>query len=47
MADAIVIRLMDEPAIDWAGACKLEKMKDALRAADKHDLTTLFEFVGT
>ena len=53
MADAILTNLMDAPAIDWAGGYKLEAMNQrrdqyiaALRAADKHDFTGLFEFVG-
>ena len=54
MADAILTKLMDAPAIDWAGGYKLENMNErrdqyiaALSAADKHDFTKLFEFVGT
>ncbi len=53
MADAILTKLMDEPAIDWAGGYKLENMNErrdqyiaALRAADKHDFSKLLEFVG-
>ncbi len=53
MADAILTKIMGEPAIDWAGGYKLESMNErrdqyiaALRAADKHDFTKLFEFVG-
>jgi len=53
MADAILTKLMDEPAIDWAGGYKLEKMNErrdqyiaALRAADDHDFEKLFDFVG-
>jgi Fic-DOC domain mobile mystery protein B len=53
MADAILTKLMDKPAIDWAGGHKLENMNErrdqyiaALRAADKHDFSKLFEFVG-
>lgn len=53
MADAILTKLMDEPAIDWAGGYKLEAMNErrdqyigALRAADKHDFSKLFKFVG-
>ncbi|MEE9320364.1 MAG: mobile mystery protein B [Granulosicoccus sp.] len=52
MADAILTRLMAEPAIDWAGGYKLENMNErrdqyiaALRAADKHDFSKLLEFV--
>ena len=54
MADSILTKLMDAPAIDWAGGYKLENMNErrdqyivALRAADKDDFTKLFEFVGT
>ncbi len=54
MADAILTKLMGEPAIDWAGGYKLENMNErrdqyiaALRAADKHDFSKLLEFVGT
>ena len=54
MADAILTKLMDAPAIDWAGGYKLENMSKrrdqyivALRAADKHDFSQLLEFVGT
>jgi Fic-DOC domain mobile mystery protein B len=54
MVDAILTKLMDEPAIDWAGGYKLENMNErrdqyieALRAADKHDFSKLLEFVGT
>lgn len=53
MADAILTKLMGAPAIDWAGGYKLEAMNErrdqyiaALRAADKHDFTQLFAFVG-
>ncbi|MCF6218511.1 MAG: mobile mystery protein B [Gammaproteobacteria bacterium] len=53
MADAILTKLMDAPAIDWAGGYKLAAMNErrdqyiaALRAADKHDFDKLFEFVG-
>lgn len=54
MADAILTKLMDAPAIDWAGGYKLENMSErrdqyiaALRVADKHDFSKLLEFVGT
>jgi fido (protein-threonine AMPylation protein) len=54
MADAILTKLMDAPAIDWAGGYKLKNMSErrdqyiaALRAADKHDFSKLLEFVGT
>ncbi len=53
MADAILMKLMDEPAINWAGGYKLEAMNErrdqyirALRAADGHDFAQLLEFVG-
>jgi Fic-DOC domain mobile mystery protein B len=53
MADAILTKLMGEPAIDWAGGYKLESMHErrdqyiaALRAADKHDFSKLLRFVG-
>ncbi len=53
MADAVLTKLMDEPAIDWAGGYKLEQMNErrdqyisALRSADGHDLTALLKFVG-
>jgi Fic-DOC domain mobile mystery protein B len=53
MADAILIKLMDAPAIDWAGGYKLEAMNErrdqyivALKAADKHDFSRLLGFVG-
>lgn len=53
MADAVLTKLMKEPAIDWAGGYKLEKMNErrdqyiaALRAADGHDFSALFDFVG-
>ena len=53
MADAILTKLMGEPAIDWAGGYKLESMNErrdqyiaALRDADKHDFSKLLRFVG-
>lgn len=53
MADAVLTKLMDEPAIDWAGGYQLEQMNErrdqyiaALRSADAHDFNALFEFVG-
>ena len=53
MADAILMKLMDEPLIDWAGGYKLEAMNErrdqyinALQAADGHDFAQLLEFVG-
>ncbi len=53
MADAVLTKLMDEPAIDWAGGYKLEQMNErrdqyiaALRKADGHDFKELFRFVG-
>lgn len=53
MADAVLTKLMDEPAIDWAGGYELAQMNErrdqyiaALRAADGHDMSALLEFVG-
>ena len=53
MADAVLTKLMDEPAIDWAGGYQLEKMNErrdeyikALRLADRHDFSELLRFVG-
>ncbi|MGS2718466.1 mobile mystery protein B [Eionea flava] len=53
MADAILTKLLNEPAIDWAGGYRLEAMNErrdqyiaALRAADRHDLRALLKFVG-
>ncbi|MEO0438651.1 MAG: mobile mystery protein B [Pseudomonadota bacterium] len=53
MADAVLVKLLDEPAIDWAGGYQLEAMNErrdqyiaALRSADGHDFGALFEFVG-
>ncbi len=53
MADAVLTKLLGEPAIDWAGGFELEKMNErrdqylaALRNADGHDFVALFEFVG-
>lgn len=53
MADALLTKLMDEPAIDWAGGYRLESMNKrrdqyiaALRDADGHDFDALFAFVG-
>lgn len=53
MADAVLTKLLNEPAIDWAGGCKLEAMNErrdqyiaALKAADGHDMSALLEFVG-
>jgi Fic-DOC domain mobile mystery protein B len=53
MADALLTKLMDAPELDWAGGYKLESMNErrdqyiaALRAADGHDYTALFRFVG-
>ena len=53
MADAVLTKLMSEPAIDWAGGYKLERMNErrdqyiaALRSADGHDFEALFDFVG-
>lgn len=53
MADAVLTKLLNEPAIDWAGGYRLEAMNErrnqyiaALRAADGHDMRALLEFVG-
>jgi Fic-DOC domain mobile mystery protein B len=53
MADAVLTKLLDEPAIDWAGGYRLESMNErreeyiaALRAADEHDFSNLLKFVG-
>lgn len=53
IADAMLTKLMREPAIDWAGGYKLKSMNErrdqyiaALRATDKHDFSKLLEFVG-
>lgn len=53
MADAVLTKLLNEPAIDWAGGYRLEAMNErrdqyiaALRAADGHDMGALLEFVG-
>lgn len=53
MADAVLTKLFNEPAIDWAGGYRLEAMNErrnqyiaALRAADGHDMSALLEFVG-
>jgi Fic-DOC domain mobile mystery protein B len=53
MADAILTKLMDAPAIDWSGGYKLEDMSErrdqyiaALRVADTHNFSKLLEFVG-
>jgi Fic-DOC domain mobile mystery protein B len=53
IADAMLTKLMGEPAIDWAGGYKLKNMNErrdqyiaALRATDKHDFSKLLEFVG-
>lgn len=53
MADAVLTKLLNEPAIDWAGGYRLEAMNErrndyiaALRAADKHDFSALLAFVG-
>jgi Fic-DOC domain mobile mystery protein B len=52
MADAVLTKLLNEPAIDWAGGYKLEAMNErrneyiaALRAADGHDFSALLKFV--
>ncbi|MGB1428140.1 MAG: mobile mystery protein B [Cycloclasticus sp.] len=53
MADAVLTKLFNEPAIDWAGGYRLEAMNErrnqyiaALRAAVGHDMSALLEFVG-
>ena len=53
MADAILTKLLDEPAIDWAGNYRLEAMNErrneyiaALRAADGYEFSPLLKFVG-
>ena len=53
MADAVLTKLMGEPAIDWAGGSKLEQMNErrseyiaALRAADAGNMGDLLNFVG-
>lgn len=53
MADAVLTKLLNQPAIDWAGGYRLEAMNErrdqyiaALRAADGHDMSALLEFVG-
>ena len=53
MADAILTKLLNEPAIDWAGNYRLEAMNErrneyiaALRAADGHEFSPLLKFVG-
>ena len=53
IADAVLTKLLKEPAIDWAGGYRLESMNDrrneyiaALRAADAHDFDELLNFVG-
>lgn len=53
MADAVLTKLLNEPAIDWAGGYRLEAMNErrdqyiaALSAADGHDMSALLEFVG-
>ena len=53
MADALLTKLLNKPAIDWAGGYRLEAMNErrnqyiaALRAADRHDFSVLLEFVG-
>ena len=53
MADAILTKLLNDEAIDWAGGYRLEAMNErrdqyinALRAADGHDFSQLLDFVG-
>jgi Fic-DOC domain mobile mystery protein B len=52
MADAILTKLLNEPAIDWAGGYRLDAMNErrhhyisALRAADGHNFSALLKFV--
>lgn len=52
MADAVLTKLLKEPALDWAGEYSLEAMNErrieyikALRAADAHDYRALLDFV--
>ena len=53
MADALLTKVLDMPAIDWAGGYSLEEMNErrtqyikALRQADGHDYRALLDFVG-
>ncbi len=53
MADAILRRVFDAPAIDWAGGHAVHDMEprrteyiEALRAADQGDFAPLFKFCG-
>jgi len=53
MADAVLTKLLNKPAIDWAGGYSLESMNErrreyiaALRAADRHDFKALLRFVS-
>lgn len=53
MADALLTKVLNKPAIDWADGYKLEKMNErrnqyiaALRKADGHDFIDLLKFVG-
>jgi Fic-DOC domain mobile mystery protein B len=53
MTDAILTKLLREPAIDWSAGHTLETMSErrvqyiaALRAADGHDYSALLRFVG-
>ncbi len=53
MADAMLTKLLDEPAINWANSDRLEHMIDrrnkyivALRAADGRGLSALLKFSG-
>ena len=53
MVDAVLIKILDEPAIDWAGGYSPERMNDrrrayiaALRAADDRDFNALIDFVN-
>jgi Fic-DOC domain mobile mystery protein B len=53
MADAMLDRVYNAPAIDWAGGYDLQKMNErrdayiaALKAADRGDISALMKFVG-
>jgi len=53
MADALLTKVLNEPAIDWAGGDDLQSMNErrriyihALRAADMGDYKNLLAFIG-
>ncbi|MCA9500213.1 MAG: mobile mystery protein B [Nitrospira sp.] len=53
MADAILMKIFDQPPIDWAGGHELQAIGprrseyiSALRAADQEDYSPLFTFAG-